>query len=106
MAGRLAVNIADRNPETGAVEVFAAGSVPPAWAAERVTNPDVWAAGPGVGVSRVDEEVPKPDATAEEPPRSGKGSGVEAWRSYAAGLGIDTAGMSRDDIIEAVEALA
>lgn len=39
-----------------------------------------------------------------EPPRSGKGSGVEAWREYAASLGIEVPGdASRDDIIAVVD---
>lgn len=42
---------------------------------------------------------------AAEPPRSGKGSGVEAWQRYAdaQGVGYDSE-MSRDDIIAAVDA--
>lgn len=38
------------------------------------------------------------------PARSGKGSGIEAWRSFAEskGVGVDS-GMSRDDIIAACE---
>jgi len=40
-----------------------------------------------------------------EPPRSGAGSGREAWAAYATGLGlvVDT-DLSRDQIIELVEA--
>ncbi|MFE0039436.1 hypothetical protein [Streptomyces sp. NPDC059015] len=40
-----------------------------------------------------------------EPPRAGKGSGLEAWQRYAdsRGIGYDS-GMSRDDIIAAVDA--
>lgn len=39
-----------------------------------------------------------------EPSRSGKGSGVEAWRTFAEsrGVGVDS-DMSRDDIIAACE---
>lgn len=39
-----------------------------------------------------------------EPSRSGKGSGLEAWRSFAEsnGVGVDS-DMSRDDIIAACE---
>lgn len=131
MSRRIAVNIADTNPETGMVEVFVVGESLPAWAAARVTNPDVWADGPGVG------DAPAPDAVVEvtaadvarsivdggpvdlpgggsieaqvsvvdEPPRSGKGSGLDAWRTFAEGLGIDTEGMDRSEIIEAVDAL-
>ena len=39
-----------------------------------------------------------------EPPRSGKGSGVEAWREYATSLGVEVADdATRDDIIAAVD---
>lgn len=46
---------------------------------------------------------PEPSGN-EPPPRSGRGSGVEAWRSYAEanGVGIDSE-MSREQIIGALE---
>jgi hypothetical protein len=38
------------------------------------------------------------------PPRSGRGSGIEAWRQFAEANGVDTDDeMSRDDVIAAVE---
>jgi hypothetical protein len=38
------------------------------------------------------------------PPRSGRGSGIEAWRAYAEANGVGTDDeMSRDDIIAAAE---
>ncbi|MDX3027480.1 hypothetical protein [Streptomyces scabiei] len=42
--------------------------------------------------------------SASEPARSGKGSGLEVWRSFAErnGVGVDS-DMSRDDIIAACE---
>lgn len=42
-------------------------------------------------------------AEMEEPPRNGAGSGVDAWRAYADYLGINVDGMSRDEIIAAVD---
>lgn len=40
-----------------------------------------------------------------EPPRSGRGSGVEAWRTFAEQHGVGTdSDMSREDIIAACEA--
>ncbi|MFJ7963135.1 hypothetical protein [Streptomyces sp. NPDC096324] len=44
------------------------------------------------------------DGDVAEPARSGKGSGAEAWRSFAEakGVGVDS-GMTRDDIIAACE---
>lgn len=85
----LAANVAMRNPETGAVEVFVSGAVPPDWVAEAISNPDLWQA---------DED------TSEAPPKAGKGSGRQAWVAYAEaqGLGVDE-DMSRDDIIERIE---
>lgn len=42
-----------------------------------------------------------------QPPRTGKGSGVEAWKQYADANTIAYAdGASRDDIIAAVDAAA
>lgn len=44
-------------------------------------------------------------AQAGEPPRSGAGSGREAWAAYAATHGVEvTESMSRDDLVAAVEA--
>jgi len=53
-------------------------------------------------------EVPEPAVDAagdpQEPPRSGKGSGVEAWAEYAASLDIEVPeGASRDEIVELVD---
>jgi hypothetical protein len=45
------------------------------------------------------------DGPGGEPPRAGRGSGVEAWTEYAVGLGIDVPeGASRDEVIELVDA--
>ena len=43
-------------------------------------------------------------AVMEEPPRNGAGSGLAAWQAYADYLGIPVDGMSRDEIIAAVDA--
>lgn len=45
-----------------------------------------------------------PSGGTAEPSRSGKGSGIEAWRSFAEskGVGVDP-DMSRDDIIASCE---
>ena len=44
------------------------------------------------------------DAVAE-PPRSGKGSGVNEWRKYAEQVGVSVPdGASRDDIVELIDA--
>jgi hypothetical protein len=69
-----------------------------------ITNPDVWDGDPPAA----EPAPPAPVGAGElvEPPRSGKGSGVEAWREYAGKLGwfeSIPAEASRDDIIAAVD---
>lgn len=50
------------------------------------------------------ESDPDEDGGAE-PPRSGRGSGLDAWVAYAEGVGIDIPeGASRDDVIALVDA--
>lgn len=44
------------------------------------------------------------DPEGAEPPRSGRGSGVEAWTEYATSLGIEVPeGASRDDVVALVD---
>lgn len=82
----------------------------PAWAAAAITNPDVWdgeppAADPGAGGGKPPQGGEGGD-TLPEPPRSGQGSGVEAWREYAVKLGWFESipeGAKREDIIKAVD---
>lgn len=56
------------------------------------------------------DEVPAQDAEGsggdvEAPPRSGRGSGVDAWLAFAEQHGVGTdSDMSRDDVIAACEA--
>jgi hypothetical protein len=46
-----------------------------------------------------------PTGAGEAPPRSGRGSGIEAWRTFAEQNGVGTdSDMSREDIIAACEA--
>lgn len=49
-------------------------------------------------------QSPQGPETVEEPPRSGRGSGVDAWRAFAEakGVGLDD-GMDRDAIVAACE---
>ena len=110
---RLAANVVKRNPDTSAVEVFEAGTVPPSWVAAAVANDDVWASEPDA----VDGDVWDPEPTGvddasgagiapapEAPPRSGAGSGRAAWAAYADALGFEIPdNMVRDDIIALVE---
>lgn len=41
----------------------------------------------------------------EEPPRSGPGSGIEAWQEFGRAAGVDVEGLTRTEIIAAVDAL-
>ncbi|MEV8124107.1 hypothetical protein AB0P07_08330 [Streptomyces sp. NPDC085944] len=55
--------------------------------------------------SHAEPDAPKtPAAPVEAPPRSGRGSGIDAWRAYAEANGYDTDDeMSRDDVIALLE---
>lgn len=72
----------------------------PDWAIKAITNPKVWDGEPP------SIESPVLGGELVEPPRTGKGSGAEAWRKYASDLGWfesipdDT---SRDDIVKAID---
>lgn len=51
-----------------------------------------------------DGAKPEPSSGGPQPPRSGRGSGVEAWRKFAEANGVDTDDeMNRDDVIAACE---
>lgn len=71
-----------------------------AWTSEE--EPDAQA--PASGSGGVGDPVPAADEV-KAPPRSGRGSGTEAWRAYADAIGVDYAdGAERDEIIIAVDA--
>ncbi|MFJ9468332.1 hypothetical protein [Streptomyces caniferus] len=87
----------------GRTVVFGPGGDVPAWAAKQITNPKAWGdAADTVGVP----PVPTPPGVGVEvPPRSGKGSGVEAWRAFAERKGVDVdQDATREDVIAACEA--
>lgn len=68
----------------------------PADVAKRITNTDAWE---DAAAAATDE------GGSEEPPRSGAGSGKDAWKAYADNLGVDyDDDATRDDIIAAVDA--
>lgn len=104
MARRLAayVHVAD---EGGENHVFGPDDKLPAWAVKAITNPKAWAEDEGD-----DPDVDGGDGGQNgpvEPPRAGKGSGVEAWLAYAKEIGVTVAdGAGRDDVIAAVDAAA
>lgn len=107
--------------DDGVSHHFGPGDVVPQWAVERITFPGVWADGPDpAGAPAADgEEVGDGtpaegpadgaasggDEVVERPPAKGPGSGLGAWRAYARAIGVPVSdGMSRDDIIAAVDA--
>lgn len=108
MARRLRTAVAVHTPK-GTVWL-SAGQSPSADVAALITAPDAWEDDVTVSDSHDDDgagtdriEAPVDDDDPAEPPRSGPGSGIDAWRSYAEALGIETGpDMSRDDIIAAV----
>lgn len=64
-----------------------------------ITNPQAWDGGAAPSKAK----TTPPDGTL--PPKSGAGSGKDAWAAYAAAKGVTVAGeASRDDIIAACAA--
>jgi hypothetical protein len=128
---RLAAYVYLTDPDDGSTVGFGPDDEVPAWAVEQVSNPDAWAE-PPAGIEQDAGEItaepgPEPasvvvdpvsdDATPNEggpaaapaavepPPKGGPGSGREAWAAYAVALGFEVDDeMTRDDIIDAVEA--
>lgn len=106
------------NPESGTFEVFVAESTPPGWAAELITNDEVWAddtqasevdgGGAGDGAApgpTLPPDLPPPPVVVEAPPLHGRGSSRDAWAAHAAALGLELAeAADRAAIIAAVEA--
>jgi hypothetical protein len=86
---------------------FGPGEDLPDWAAEQISNPDVWDGEPptrthgdqgGTGQQAPATQTPAPG---KEPPRSGKGSGRDAWAAYAVQRGVDVNDdATRDDVID------
>ena len=59
----------------------------------------------GPALATVVPEVVVVEPGAEEPPRSGRGSGLDAWLDYAMTVGLNVPeGATRDDVIELVDA--
>lgn len=115
MGRRLAENVVLRDPELGVPVVFAAGDTPPGWAQDAITNPDVWADGPGVGATGAADDTPPGDDTGSDDDTDGsdetsserpaQNAAKAVWEAYADSLGLDTDGMTKADIVAAVDAL-
>jgi hypothetical protein len=126
MTGRKLVLTVHVPDEGGDHHVFRAGTVPPAWAQEAITNPHAWAddvdenvvedgdhdtdpasAGGGdAGASAGASGANAGDGAVSQPPRVGKGSGRVEWLAYAEYRGLAfTEDASRDDIMAVVDQL-
>lgn len=96
--------------DNGKPHIFGPADVVPDWAREKITNPKAWADSPAGDASPADpSDVPasgqEPGPPASDlPPRSGRGSGKEAWAAYAAAHDVEVpAGASREEIIEVLQ---
>lgn len=89
--------------EEGVVRSFGPGDTLPDWAAAKITNPDAYVDNDEAAPAADDESAPHDSDGA--PPKTGKGSGLANWLTYAESLGVDVPeDASRDDVIAAVEA--
>jgi hypothetical protein len=80
--------------EKGTDHVFGPDSDVPEWAQRKITNAAAW------------DEAPQfeDEDAGDEPARSGRGSGLDAWTAYAKSLDIEVpADASRDDVIALVD---
>jgi hypothetical protein len=97
----LTVHVAVQDDD-GATHSFGPDSEVPEWAQRKITNPKVWE----------DGDVPFPADGADDgegsdgpPPKAGRGSSEDKWRSYAADKGVDVSdATSRDEVIAKLEA--
>lgn len=98
---RTTVHVTDLEGRTRA---FEPGQDLPDWAADQITNPDVWEGElPRHLQPEQDPSRPPGDITPAEPPRAGKGSGRDAWAAFAALHGVEVPeDASREDIVGAL----
>lgn len=100
MAGRkLRYSVTVRD-DRGDSHTFGPEETVPAWASKQITNPGAWADDKAADDSGDPDQG---DGTVAIPPKSGRGSGIQAWMEYAAGKVPVTGEMTRDDIIAALE---
>lgn len=89
----------------GRTAVFGPGDDVPAWARKQITNPKAWGVVEPADSSQAEVSAPAGVGVIEAPPRSGRGSGVEAWRAFAERKGVDVdQDATREDVIAACEA--
>lgn len=108
---QLITHVHVHHPNHGTV-VFGPDDNVPGWARKLITRDDVWDDDAPVVADDQAEDPEDPgqggqDEGPEPPPRSGKGSGVDAWREFAAHPDVDldvADDASKDDIIAAYDA--
>lgn len=97
MGRRLERTVTLADPVTGVPVTYLAGDDVDDETAARITNPKAWQSDSPEESSAASEDG--------EPPRSGKGSGIDAWRTYAASVGVEhDDDATKQDIIDAVDA--
>lgn len=101
---KLATYVHATGPD-GRVVVLGPDSDLPDWAEGAITNPSAWEQpDEGDDAGSDDAEAGAGGDAAERPPTSGSGSGVGAWRTYAAARGVEVPdGATRDEIVAAVD---
>lgn len=104
MSGKQLVAYVHVRDLAGRTTALGPGDDVPTWAAKQISNPKAWGdAEPGASSRPVVSSSAGAD-TREAPPRSGKGSSVEAWRAFAERKGVDVdQDASREDVIAACE---
>ncbi|MFI7608789.1 hypothetical protein ACIBTV_27265 [Micromonospora sp. NPDC049366] len=82
----------------------------PADIARLITNPKAWEGGQAPTFAPAPDPTPAPAGSGDgparvpAPPRSGRGSGLDAWQTFAKAAGLEFADdATRDDIIAAAE---
>lgn len=106
---KLALNTHVHDPDTGRTVVLYRGTEVEGRLLTLITDPGVWADPDETELARSEFESSLVDDVDElvlsEPPRSGSGSGRDAWVAFAAQQGVEVRdGDTRDDIIAAVDA--
>jgi hypothetical protein len=94
-----AVHVAD---EHGAMHVFSPNDKEPVpdWAREKITNPKAWTSAEDTDTAGGFE-----GPAGGPPPKSGKGSGRDAWAAYAEASGVEVTDdmKSKEDIVAALD---
>lgn len=91
--------------EHGVNHVFGPEDKVPGWAVSQITNTAVWDGSAPKGAPLSSGSTAGTSGDVTEPPRSGTGSGVKAWKTYAESKGITVPDdATRDDVIALVEA--